>query len=96
MLVLAIAKEIATRIYSTPPLAPLNVPLVGPNCQRLLLRERDFGSRAAIDLPLHRLTSAGTIRRIARGLYYYLETHRLLGAVAPSIEAVANALQRTA
>ncbi len=52
----------------------------------------DLGSRAAIDLSLHRLTKAGTIRRIARGLYYYPEKHRLLGEVAPSIEAVANAL----
>jgi hypothetical protein len=52
----------------------------------------DLGSRGAIDLSLHRLNNAGSIRRIARGLYYYPEKHRLLGEVAPSIEAVAKAL----
>jgi len=52
----------------------------------------DLGSRGSIDLSLHRLTDAGIIRRIARGLYYYPEKHRLLGEVAPSIDAVAKAL----
>jgi hypothetical protein len=52
----------------------------------------DLGSRGSIDLSLHRLTDAGTIRRIARGLYHYPETHPLLGEVAPSIEAVAKAI----
>lgn len=52
----------------------------------------DLGSRGSVDLSLHRLTHAGTIRRIARGLYHYPESHRLLGEVAPSIEAVAKAL----
>ena len=35
----------------------------------------DLGSRSAIDLAMHRLTVAGTIRRIARGLYYFPESH---------------------
>jgi hypothetical protein len=52
----------------------------------------DIGSRGSIDLSLHRLTEQGTIRRIARGLYHYPQTHPLLGEVAPSIEAVAKAL----
>jgi len=52
----------------------------------------DLGSRDAIDQSLHRLTELGTIRRIARGLYHYPESHRLLGEVAPAIEAVAKAL----
>lgn len=52
----------------------------------------DLGSRGSIDLALHRLTDAGTIRRITRGLYHYPESHPLLGEVAPSIEAVAKAL----
>ena len=52
----------------------------------------DLGSRGAVDLSLHRLTKLGTIRRIARGLYYYPESHPLLGEIAPSIEAVAKAL----
>lgn len=52
----------------------------------------DLGSRGSIDLSLHRLTNAGIIRRISRGLYYYPEKHRLLGEVFPSIEAVAKAM----
>lgn len=51
-----------------------------------------LGSRDAVDQSLHRLTEAGTIRRIARGLYHYPESHRLLGEVAPAIESVAKAL----
>lgn len=52
----------------------------------------DLGSRDAIDQSLHRLTKVGSIRRIARGIYHYPESHPLLGEVAPSIEAVAKAL----
>ena len=52
----------------------------------------DLGSRRAVDLSLHRLAKLGTIRRIARGLYHYPQTHKLLGEVAPSIEAVSKAL----
>lgn len=52
----------------------------------------DLGSRGAVDLSLHRLMKIGTIRRIARGLYHYPESHPLLGEVSPSIEAVAKAL----
>lgn len=52
----------------------------------------DLGSRDSIDQSLHRLTELGTIRRIARGLYHYPESHALLGEVAPSIESVAKAL----
>lgn len=52
----------------------------------------DLGSRGSIDTSLHRLAAAGTIRRIARGLYHYPAKHPLLGEVAPSVEAVANAL----
>ena len=52
----------------------------------------DLGSRGAIDISLHRLTDSGTIRRIARGLYHYPESHKLLGEVAPTIDAVAKAL----
>jgi len=56
----------------------------------------DLGSRGAVDLSLHRLTKLGTIRRIARGLYHYPETHPLLGEVSPSIEAMARALASSA
>lgn len=52
----------------------------------------DLASRQAVDATLHRLAKAGTIRRIARGLYQYPEKHPLLGEIAPSIDAVAKAL----
>ena len=52
----------------------------------------DLANRKTVDAALHRLIKAGTIRRIARGLYQYPERHPLLGEVAPSIEAVAKAL----
>jgi hypothetical protein len=52
----------------------------------------DLGPRGTIDAALHRFARAGKIRRIARGIYYYPETHPLLGEVAPAIPAVARAL----
>lgn len=52
----------------------------------------DLGSRQAVDIVLHRLAKAGTIRRLTRGLYDYPRTHPELGVLAPSIEAIAKAL----
>jgi len=52
----------------------------------------DLASRQSIDATLHRLAKAGTIRRIARGIYQYPEKHPLLGEIAPSIDAIAKAL----
>ncbi len=52
----------------------------------------DLGSRQAVDIVLHRLTKAETIRRLTRGLYDYPRMHSELGLLAPSIEAVAKAL----
>ncbi|MBA4062538.1 MAG: hypothetical protein C0501_02305 [Isosphaera sp.] len=52
----------------------------------------DMGSREAIDIVLHRLTRKGTIRRLARGVYDRPKEHPVLGLLAPSAEAVAQAL----
>lgn len=52
----------------------------------------DLGSREAIDIVLHRLTRKGTIRRLARGVYDLPKEHPVLGLLAPSAEAVAQAL----
>ena len=52
----------------------------------------DLGSRAAVDLALHRLARAGTVRRLARGVYDFPKTHPALGVLAPPPEAVAAAL----
>ena len=51
-----------------------------------------LGSRRAVDVALHRLVKRGAVRRIARGLYDLPRTHRALGALAPSADAVARAL----
>ena len=52
----------------------------------------DLGSRTAVATALKRHKAAETIRQIARGLYDYPQTHRELGMLSPSIDAVATAL----
>lgn len=54
----------------------------------------DLDSRAAVDLALSRLTRAGTLKRLARGLYARPRRHPVLGEVSPSVEAVARALAK--
>ena len=54
-----------------------------------------FGSRAAIDLALHRLVHKGLIRRVIRGIYIYPRHSKLLDKeLAPDIDQVAHALAR--
>jgi len=53
----------------------------------------DLGSRNAIDLALMRQRRIAKIRQLARGLYDYPRRHPKLGLLAPSPEAVANALK---
>jgi hypothetical protein len=53
----------------------------------------DLGSRDAVDTALKRYTRAGSIRKIARGLYELPRQHALIGYVAPSAEAIAQAVQ---
>lgn len=52
----------------------------------------DIGSRQAIDLALHRFAKAGTLRRLARGLYDYPKEHEVLGLLMPSADEIAKAL----
>lgn len=52
----------------------------------------DLGSRQAVDLALHRLKAAGTIRLLARGLYFFPKTHPVLGELHPTVEAVTRAI----
>ena len=52
----------------------------------------DLGGRDAIDQILSRLASAGTIRRLARGLYDYPKLHAVLGPLQPSPDTIAKAL----
>jgi len=53
----------------------------------------DLGKRAAVDQVLSRSVRGGTIRKLARGLYYCPRLHSRLGALVPTVEAVAKALQ---
>lgn len=52
----------------------------------------DLGARPAITSALTRHTDAGRIRLLARGLYDYPTHHPRLGRLAPSTDAVAQAL----
>ncbi len=52
----------------------------------------DLGSRVAIGVALHRLAKKGVIRRLARGVYLYPETHAVLGELTPSAETIARAI----
>jgi hypothetical protein len=52
----------------------------------------DLGGRDAVDKALSRLAQAGTIRRLDRGVYLYPKYHAVLGELAPSADAVAQAI----
>lgn len=52
----------------------------------------DLGSRAAVDLALHRFVKNGTLRRLGRGLYDQPETHPVLGPLNPTPEAIGAAI----
>ena len=52
----------------------------------------DLGNRAAVDQALSRLTKAGKIRRISRGLYDIPKTHPTLGPLLPDLDTVARAI----
>jgi hypothetical protein len=55
----------------------------------------DLGSRSAVDLALHRLVSAGRVRRIARGFYDIPTINSLTGKpTAPDPNDVIDALTR--
>lgn len=54
----------------------------------------DLGSPHAVGMALTRLTRSGCIRRVARGLYDVPRTHPILGVLAPSPHAVAEAVAR--
>ena len=51
----------------------------------------ELGSRATVDIVLHRLARKGTIRRLARGVYDFPKEHAALGLLLPSADAMAYA-----
>lgn len=52
----------------------------------------DLGNRDAVDQALSRLTKAGKIRRISRGIYDVPKNHPTLGPLSPDPDAVAKAI----
>lgn len=52
----------------------------------------DFGTRGSVDMALSRLTQAGEVRRVGRGLYDYPKLHHKLGALTPDAEMIALAV----
>jgi hypothetical protein len=52
----------------------------------------DLGNRAAVDQALSRLTKAGKIRRISRGVYDVPKNHPTFGSLSPDPDAVARAI----
>lgn len=53
----------------------------------------DLGSRDAVDKALSRHARAGTLRKIARGLYELPRTHPRFGELTASADAIAEALK---
>lgn len=54
----------------------------------------DLAARATVDQALSRLSKAGHLRRLARGLYDFPKLHPKLGALTPAPDDVAQALAR--
>jgi hypothetical protein len=52
----------------------------------------DLGSRSAVGNSLSQLTAAGTIRRLAFGLYDYPQKHPKLGLLSPKPDTIAQAI----
>jgi hypothetical protein len=54
----------------------------------------DLGTPHAVGMALSRMVAAGTLRRVARGLYDVPRTHALLGELKPSTDEVVQAIAR--
>lgn len=54
----------------------------------------DMAERAAVDQALSRLTKAGELRRLARGLYDFPKVHAQFGPLSPAPDDIARALAR--
>jgi hypothetical protein len=52
----------------------------------------DLGMRQAVDKALSRMTAAGAVRRVARGLYDVPRQHPIVGTVGPSVDRLSKAL----
>ena len=65
---------------------------VGPGSALTPKAFADLGNRAAVDQALSRLSKAGKIRRISRGIYDVPKNHPTLGLLSPDPDAVARAI----
>lgn len=54
----------------------------------------DLGTPHAVGMALSRMVRAGTLRRVARGLYDVPRNHPLLGELSPSTDALVRAVAR--
>ena len=54
----------------------------------------DLGTPHAVGMALSRMVRAGTLRRVARGLYDVPRSHSLLGELSPSTDALVQAVAR--
>ena len=54
----------------------------------------DLGTPHAVGMALSRMVKAGTLRRVARGLYDVPRSHPLLGELSPSTDALVQAVAR--
>ncbi len=81
----SVEKQILALIARTPPGEVITPPE---------LVRAGVGSRAAVDQALRRLTLAGKVRRLGRGLYYKPVVHHLVGELAPTPAAIASAITR--
>lgn len=52
----------------------------------------DLAEKATADRVLSRLAGHGTIRRLARGLYDYPNSHPVLGVLTPAVDVIAEAI----
>lgn len=65
-----------------------------PFTARELMRELPSATRASVDMALSRMTQAGEVRRLGRGVYDVPEKHPVLGALPADPVEVAHAVAR--
>ena len=99
---LPLAKKQSTK-FSTKPAATLSR-LLAQRIARLARKEParvytpadflDLGTPHAVGMALSRMVRAGTLRRVARGLYDVPRNHPLFGELSPSTDALVQAVAR--
>src|SRR5262245_14325576 len=86
---------ISDMMPSVPDQIRARIQAAGPGSVHVPADFLNLGSRAAVDQALTRLTRAGTLRRLARGVYDWPSQHPRLGLLSPSLPRVAAAIARS-